>query len=159
MRGMLFSKRYAQKVDRFCGGSVILWAGIHHDCSTALVHVAVTLTGISYRDEILQHHVIPHLNVNGVSQEFLQRHNVQTLPWSACSPDLNPTEHLWYALHQRMSPRNPPPQILAYRWQNITQRDMQHLIVSIHRGSCWSQPILTFYPPLCHTYACYSTLP
>ena len=58
-------EHYAQEVDRFGGGSVMVWAGIHHGCRTAFVHVAGALTGIRYRDEILHHHVIPHMNVNG----------------------------------------------------------------------------------------------
>ena len=65
------------------------------------MHVAGTLMGITYRDEILQHQAIPHMKLNGgmvqhdsarphvarVSQEFLQCHNVQTSPWPARSPD------------------------------------------------------------------------
>ena len=43
----------------------MVWAGIHHGGRTALVHVAGALTGIRYRDEILQHHVISHMNFNG----------------------------------------------------------------------------------------------
>ena len=31
---------------------------------TAPVHVARAQTGFTYRDEILQHHIIPHMNVN-----------------------------------------------------------------------------------------------
>ncbi|XP_041357479.1 glutaredoxin domain-containing cysteine-rich protein CG12206-like [Gigantopelta aegis] len=68
----------------------MVWAGIHHGGRTALVHVAGALTDIRYRYEVLQHHVIPHMNVNGgmfqhdnarphvarVSQKFLQRHNI-----------------------------------------------------------------------------------
>ena len=60
----------------------------------------------------VQHHVIPGMSVNGgmfqhdnarphaarISQEFLQRHNVQTWPWPARSLDVNPTEHVCDAL-------------------------------------------------------------
>ena len=74
------------------GGRVVVWAGTQPCGRTALVHVAGALTGIRYRDDILQHHVIPHMNVNGgtfqhdsacphvarASREFLQRHRVQT---------------------------------------------------------------------------------
>ena len=41
-----------------------MWSGIQHGGRTALVHVAVKVTSISYRDDILQYHVIPHINVN-----------------------------------------------------------------------------------------------
>ena len=48
----------------FSGGSGTVgiylggWAALAH-------HMAGALTGIGYRDEILQHHVIPRINVNG----------------------------------------------------------------------------------------------
>ena len=80
---------------------VVSWCGIHSGGRTVLVHAVGALTGFRYQDEILQHHVIPHLNVSGrmfqidndrphvarVRQEFLQRHNVQTLLWPSRSPD------------------------------------------------------------------------
>ena len=53
-----------RKVDRFGGGSVMLWARIHHGGRTTIVHVAGALTGIRYRDDIMQHHVIPHISFN-----------------------------------------------------------------------------------------------
>ena len=67
------------------------------------MHLAGALTGIGYRDEILQYHVIPHVIVNGgmfehdnakphvarVSQKSLHCQDVQTLCWPARSPDLN----------------------------------------------------------------------
>jgi len=30
-----------------------------------------------------------------LTQAFLARHDVNVLPWSACSPEMNPIEHLW----------------------------------------------------------------
>ena len=50
------------QANHFGGHSVIVWVGIYHGGKTA-----VTLTGIRYRDEILQHHVIPHMYDNGGS--------------------------------------------------------------------------------------------
>ena len=63
-----------QQDDHFGGGSVIVWAEIHHANRTVLVNVGGALAGNIYRDKILQHHVIPHMNVNGGM--FLQRHNI-----------------------------------------------------------------------------------
>ena len=98
------------------GRSVMVCLRIHHGGRTSLVHLAGALAGIRYL--ILQHHAIPHMNINGemfqhdkarshdarVSQEFLQ-HHVKTL-----SSDLNRTEHLWDELDQSVTRRNPPPQ-------------------------------------------------
>ena len=39
--------------------------GIHHGGRTVLVYVVGALMGISYRDNLLQHHVILHVNFNG----------------------------------------------------------------------------------------------
>lgn len=153
-RGERFAPNCVQQGDRFGGGSVMVWAGIHHAGRTPLVHVAGALTGIRYRDEILQPHVIPHINANGglfqhdnarphvarVCQEFLQRNQVNTLPWPARSPDLSPIEHLWDDLDRRVRRRNPPPQTLPQllvalqqEWQNIPQRVVQRLIASMRR--------------------------
>ena len=49
----------------FGGGSVMVWGGISSRGRTAIVVVDGTLTGIRYRDEIIQAHVLP----------FVQQHN------------------------------------------------------------------------------------
>ena len=64
------------------------------------------LTGISYGDEILQHHIILHMKLNCeiciwhdnafVIQKFPQHHNVHTLPWPAYLPDLNTQASMGY---------------------------------------------------------------
>ena len=64
-REQLHAPNCVQQVDRAGGGSVVVGAGIHHGGRTAFVQGAGGLTGIRYRDQILQHHVIPHMNVNG----------------------------------------------------------------------------------------------
>ena len=73
----------------------MVWAGIRHDGRTTLVRVNGTLKAQIYRDEILQHYVVPLINVTGgivqhdnvgpytarVSRDFLQQNNVYVLPW------------------------------------------------------------------------------
>ena len=153
-RNERFSANCVQECDRFGGGSVMVWGGIHYGGRTALVQVAGALTGVRYRDEILQRHVVPLLNVNGgifqhdnarphiarVCQDFLQQNNVNVLPWPACSPDLAPIEHLWDVLDRRIRTRNPPPQTLQElfqalqnEWQNIPQRTIQRLVSSMRK--------------------------
>ena len=50
------------KPDRL-GGSVMVWAGIHHDGRTALVRVNGALSDQIYQDEILQHRDVPLINL------------------------------------------------------------------------------------------------
>ena len=50
---------------QFGGGSVMVWGGISFRGRTALVVVDGSHTGIRYRDEIIQTHVLP----------FVQQHN------------------------------------------------------------------------------------
>jgi transposase len=42
--------------------------------------------------------------------DFLQDRNVSVLPWPVKSPDLNPIEHVWDPLDQRVRARDIPPQ-------------------------------------------------
>ena len=79
------STHFMHEGDRFGGGSVMVWVGIRHDGRTSLVHVAGALTVIRYQDEILQHHVIPYLNVNGrmFQQDNARPHELFFVPASA----------------------------------------------------------------------------
>ena len=47
----------------------MVWAGIHHGGRTALLRVNEALNAKIYRDEILQHHVVPIINdIGGIFQ-------------------------------------------------------------------------------------------
>ena len=48
---------------RFGGGSVMMWAGIHHDGCTALLRVNRVPSAQIYWDKILQHHIVPLINI------------------------------------------------------------------------------------------------
>ena len=63
------NQRYAANCvleqDRFGGGNAMVWTGIHHQGHTVLVRVIGALDTQIYRDEVVQHHVFPLINVTG----------------------------------------------------------------------------------------------
>ena len=93
-RGECYVPNYAQIIIHLSGSSDMVSARTHHGGRAPVVHVSGALTDISYRDEILQHRVIPHMNVNGgifqhynarpnvarAIRDILQRLNAQTSP-------------------------------------------------------------------------------
>lgn len=71
---------------------------------------------------------------------FLQDRNVSVLPWPAKSPDLNPIEHVWDLLDQRVRARAIPPRnvqelsgSLVEEWGNISHQDLANLVQSMRR--------------------------
>ena len=84
-------------VNRLVGGSVMVWGGITSHGKTPLVVVAGNLTGIRYRDEIVQPYVIPFIqaqannltfqqdnarpHVARVVRDYLTQQNVDLLPF------------------------------------------------------------------------------
>jgi hypothetical protein len=48
-------------------------------------------------------------------QHFLQQQAVQTIPWPAMSPDMNPIEHVWDFIGLKINQRNPKCQN-NYAW-------------------------------------------
>lgn len=140
----------------FGGGSVMVWGGITRNGRTPLQLVNGNLTGIRYRDEILQRHVIPFIQNQGrqitlqqdnarphvarVVRNFLNQQNVDVLPWPAVSPNLSPIEHLWDEMERRLRDLpNPPVTLqevgpaLVNIWNNIPQAFLDNLVSSMRR--------------------------
>jgi len=140
--------------DRFGGGSIMIWGGIAHGLKTPLIVLRENLTGIRYRDQILQPVVVPFLQQHGltlqqdnarphvarVCQDLLAANNVQPLDWPPYSPDLSPIEHLWDELDRNVRNRPNIPRTLAQlaaalneEWNNIPIRRINVLINSMPR--------------------------
>ncbi|GBM69328.1 hypothetical protein AVEN_155753-1 [Araneus ventricosus] len=87
------------------------------------VYERITVTGVRYRDEILEPYVRlfrgavgpefilmddnarPHRAI--LIEEFLESEDIRRMYWPARSPDLNPIERVWDALGRAIAIRNP----------------------------------------------------
>lgn len=159
-RGERFNDACVREHDHYGGGSTMVWGGISLNHRTRLHRVQGNLTGVNYRDDILQPIVLPILRTIGhnailqddnarphrarVVNEFMQHQQVVRMDWPARSPDLNPIEHLWDVLGRRlrMNPRQPNNltelfQNLQQEWESIPQETVRRLIGSM-RSRCMS---------------------
>lgn len=140
----------------FGGGSVMVWGGISFRGRTQLVIVQGNLTGVRYRDEIIQPHVLPFVQGQGrrmtfqhdnarphvarVVTDILVQRNVDVLPWPAVSPDLSPIEHVWDEMERRLRRQPNQPltldqlaQALVNIWNTIPQAVFGNLVASMRR--------------------------
>ncbi|MEW8544207.1 MAG: transposase [Candidatus Thiodiazotropha sp.] len=153
-RGERFADACVNEVDRFGGGSVMVWGGISFSARTQLIIVHGNLTGQRYRDEILAPVVAPFFNANRnvtilqqdnarchtarISVDFIRQQHNDILPWPARSPDLSPIEHMWDALDRRVRLRQPQTlrqlrDILVQEWNLIPQQQSRTLLNSMRR--------------------------
>ncbi|GFX97609.1 transposable element Tcb2 transposase [Trichonephila clavipes] len=133
-RGSRNNPAFVHESVRFGGGGVLVNGGISIDGRTDLYIIRDgPLTARRYRDEILRPIVLyaaaigddfflmddncrPH-RANLV-EDFLFEKGIVRMEWPACSPDMNPIEHVWNSLGRRVAGRQPPPQTLQ-NWKEL----------------------------------------
>lgn len=140
--------------DRWGGGSLMVWAGIHSAGKTPLLFIQGNLTARRYVDEVLRPVVVPYTRQYDLTlqqdnarphaarytQAFLTQEGVDVMPWPPYSPDLSPIEHLWDLLDRQVRSRDPPPgnlqqlrQALQEEWNSIGQPRIRRLVSSMRR--------------------------
>lgn len=154
-RGSRNNPAFVQESVRFGGGGVLVYGAISIDGRTDLYIIRDgSLTARRYRDEILRPIVVPYAAAIGddfilmddncrphradLVEDFLFEEGIVRMEWPACSPDMNPIEHVWDALGRRVAGRQPPPQTLQEleralleEWDRIPQLMINSLIDSM----------------------------
>ena len=91
----------------------------------------------------------PH--VARICQQFLNRNNVNVLPWPAVSPDMSPIEHIWDYLGKNVRARGNVHNLRGLnRMEKHSERRYQtlHKVIArspccLHQWSRWLHSILT----------------
>ncbi|GFW70080.1 transposable element Tcb1 transposase [Trichonephila clavipes] len=121
--GTRYHQENSMEGHRYGVAGWLVWGGIIL-CSRTDLHVqSVTMTSHIYQDVILEQHV--HLFWGAMGAEFLfmddnarphranivdeclQSKDITHMDWPAYSPDLNPIQHVWDMLGQRVAARQP----------------------------------------------------
>ena len=139
-RGERFADNCLIERDRFGGGSVMVWGGIMGRRKTNLIVMQSNLNAQGHINQILQPEAVPFLQRHGpailmhdnamphvarICRQFLNRNNVNVLPWPAVSPDMNPIEHIWDYLGREVRARGNVHNLkdlenaLNQEWNNI----------------------------------------
>ena len=113
----------------------MVWGGIMGRRKTNLIVVQGNLNAQGYINQILQPEAVPFLQRHGpailmhdnarICPQFLNRNNVNVLPWPAVSPDMNPIDHIWNYLGRKVRARGNVHNLrdlenaLIQEWNNI----------------------------------------
>jgi transposase len=141
------------------GWDVTVWGCFSFDCKLDLYVLEGNLTGQKYRDNVLAPRIVPHFDNHALAdrpmfmddnarprkarivQHLLQQETVQTIPWPAMSPDMNPIKHVWDFIGRKINQRNPKCQnidelrtAILQEWQQFPPRTLRRLVRSMTRS-------------------------
>ena len=137
----------------------MVWGGIMDRRKTNLIVVQGYLNAQDYINQILQPEAVPFLQRQGpailmqdnsrphvarICQQFLNRNNVNVLPWPAVSPDMNPIEHIWDYLGRNVRAKGNVKNLsdlenaLIQEWNNILNVVIRRYVRSMrgHLAAC-----------------------
>jgi hypothetical protein len=141
-RGERLSDRLVTPTLKFGGGSLMLWGcmsweGVGHACKIegrmdANCYVDILedelQKSIDYFEKDPEEVIFQQDNdpkhTSKKAKEWFQNHGMEVLEWPAQSPDLNPIEHLWKHLKQRLCAYENPPQGINELWERV-QREWE----------------------------------
>lgn len=159
-RNERFADACVKERNHFGGASTMVWAGFTYHGKLRLVFLDNVrgarqrgITAQRYVDDVLRPVVIPFVQNNpGVTlqqdnarphsarltQAFLQQNNIHVLRWPSMSPDMNPIEHVWAYLKNKLQDNNIHTRIqlqnfLVREWAALPQRFLQKLVMSMRR--------------------------
>ena len=140
------------------GWGVTVWGCFSFDCKLDLYVLDDNLTGQKYRDNVLPPRVVPYFDNHALAdrpmfmddnarphrarivQHFLQQEAVQTIPWPAMSPDMNPIGHVLDFIGRKINQRNPKCQnieelrtAILQEWQQFPQERLRRRVRSMTR--------------------------
>ena len=108
------------------------------------------LNALRYSNEILTPVCIPHLQNNGrmrlmhngapshtahATRALLQANRINVLPWPSLLPDLNPIEHIWDVIGQRVRSCVPLnirdlERFVVEEWNGVAQLTLRNYVAS-----------------------------
>lgn len=138
------------------GGGVMVWAGVSKLGRTSIVFVRGKMNSEGYQN-ILENFLLPFLDrwphlehifqqdnasvhASASTRQWLETHNIATLPWPAKSPDLSPIENVWamlvravYREKRQFGTVNELKKAIEEEWNQLDQNKLAELIDTMNK--------------------------